>query len=122
MQGGRSSQPDSQLSRSESPTMQPATSDASDASTSLPAPVYPDMLNTFPGQSLNPAMAMSGSGYQMIPAAYYDQSGALIVNNGRFGAPVRFLAPGIPAPMFLNGSQSKYGQPNMMYDLFEIHN
>lgn len=90
--------------------MQPPTSDASDTPLSLPPPVYPDMLNSaaFPGQGLSQAMTMSGSGYQMIPAAYYDQSGALIVNNGRFGAPVRFLAPGIPAPMYLNGSQSEW--------------
>lgn len=115
VQGGRSSQPDSQMSRAESPSMQPPASDPSDAAISLPPPVYPDMLNNaaFAGQGLNPAMAMSSSGYQMIPAAYYDQSGALIVNNGRFGAPVRFLAPGIPAPMFLNGSQSQ--TPGTMY-------
>lgn len=98
------SQTDPQVPRSQSPPVQVATSDPGDPPTSLQPPVYPDMFNAaaFAGQGVNPAMAMSGSGYQMIPA-YYDQSGALIVNR----APVHLLAPGIPAPMFLNGSQGQ---------------
>ena len=38
-----------------------------------------------------------------MPSAYYDQTGALIINNGRGAAPVRLFAPG---PMLMNGSQS----------------
>lgn len=51
--------------------------------------------------SLNQAMAMAS--YGIMPSAYYDQTGALIINNGRGAAPVRLFAPG---PMLMNGSQS----------------
>nr|XP_018670299.1 pumilio homolog 2-like isoform X2 [Ciona intestinalis] len=51
--------------------------------------------------NLNQAMAMAAA-YPMIPSAYYDQTGALIINNSRTGGPVRLFAPG---PMFMNGSQ-----------------
>ncbi|XP_076803881.1 pumilio homolog 1-like isoform X1 [Clavelina lepadiformis] len=50
--------------------------------------------------NINQAMALA-AGYPMIPG-YYDQSGALIINNGRGSGPVRLFTPG---PVFMNGSQ-----------------
>nr|CAB3265313.1 pumilio homolog 2-like [Phallusia mammillata] len=61
-----------------------------------------DFLTNMAAMQTQNFNAMAMAGYPMIPSAYYDQSGALIINNGRPGGPVRLLAPG---PMFVNGSQ-----------------
>ncbi|XP_039253877.2 pumilio homolog 1-like isoform X1 [Styela clava] len=86
----------------------PPQAESGDIQSGAQPPIYQDMLTSaaLAGQGINPAMAMSGSGYQMIPTAYYDQTGALIVNNGRYNSgPVRLFAPGVAGPMFMNGSQ-----------------
>jgi len=62
-------------------------------------PEVPDHLPNVAMQQNNFNMALTG--YPFLPSAYYDQTGALIINNGRSGGSVRLFAP----PVIMNGSQ-----------------
>lgn len=60
-------------------------------------------------------------GYPVLaPAAYYDQTGALVVNAGArngLGAPVRLVAP---APVLISSSAAQAGEPPAPEFLSEI--
>lgn len=59
--------------------------------------------------ALSPVLASAG--YPVLaPAAYYDQTGALVVNAGArngLGAPVRLVAP---APVIISSSAAQAGE------------
>jgi len=75
-------------SRSETPS---SVTPGQEVPTSQPDNVLSNVASVQQNSNLNQAMALAG--YPIIPSAYYDQTGALIINNGRASGPVRLFAP-----------------------------